>query len=115
MQIFASIVFLLSLSPAIPTQCGGVHKMKVTNFFLSISLFFPYLPITDGSLSAVVINTNLKQALAIGSIRNQIALFIYLPDSFLGRAIILQLENKHGISIKVLGTAQVEMKHWVNV
>ena len=22
--------FLLSLSPAIPTQCGGVHKMKVT-------------------------------------------------------------------------------------
>lgn len=47
--------FLLSLSPAIPTQCGGVHKMKVTNFFLSISLFFPYLPITDGSLSAVVI------------------------------------------------------------
>lgn len=112
MQIFASIVFLLSLSPAIPTQCGGVHKMKVINFF---SQFFPYLPITDGSLSAVVINTNLKQALAIGRIRNQIALFIYLPDSFLGRAIILQLENKHGISIKVLGTAQVEMKHWVNV
>ncbi len=24
--------FLLSLSPSIPTQCGGVHKMKVTNF-----------------------------------------------------------------------------------
>ena len=89
--------------------------MKVTNFFLSISLFFPYLPITYGSLSAVVINTNLKQALAIGRIRNQISLFIYLPGSFLGRAIILQLENKHGISIKVLGTAQVEMKHWVNV
>ena len=22
--------FLLSLSPAIPTPCGGVHKMKVT-------------------------------------------------------------------------------------
>ena len=22
--------FLLSLSPAIPTQCGGVHKKKVT-------------------------------------------------------------------------------------
>ena len=22
--------FLLSLSPVIPTQCGGVHKMKVT-------------------------------------------------------------------------------------
>ena len=22
--------FLLSLSPAIPTQCAGVHKMKVT-------------------------------------------------------------------------------------
>ena len=105
--------FLLSLSPAIPTQCGGVHKMKVTtqpvpfcpfracwayliasvlylslrpvtvgsgriglfqpyrsNFFLSISLFFPYYPITDGSLSAIVINTNLKQTLAIGRIWN---------------------------------------------
>ena len=24
--------FLLSLSPVIPTQCGGVHKMKATNF-----------------------------------------------------------------------------------
>ena len=24
--------FLLSLPPTIPTQCGGVHKMKVTNF-----------------------------------------------------------------------------------
>lgn len=30
--------FLLSLSPAIPTQCGGVHKMKATNFFSQ----FPY-------------------------------------------------------------------------
>lgn len=28
--------FLLSLSPAIPTQCGGVHKMKVTNFFIKL-------------------------------------------------------------------------------
>lgn len=28
--------FLLSLSPAIPTQCGGVHKMKATNFFSQI-------------------------------------------------------------------------------
>ena len=26
--------FLLSPSPAIPTQCGGVHKMKATNFAL---------------------------------------------------------------------------------
>ena len=26
--------FLLSLSPAIPPQCGGVHKMKVTNFLI---------------------------------------------------------------------------------
>ena len=96
-------------------------QMKVTNLFSStyfpqlFFLFFPDYPITDGSLSAIVINTNLKQTLAIGRIWNQIALFIYLPDSFLGRAIILQLENKHGISIKVLGTAQVEMKHWVNV
>ena len=24
--------FLLSPSPAIPTPCGGVHQMKVTNF-----------------------------------------------------------------------------------
>lgn len=30
--------FLLSLPPAIPTQCGGVHKMKVINFFSQ----FPY-------------------------------------------------------------------------
>ena len=75
---FSKHRFLLSLSPAIPTPCGGVHKMKVTNFFLSISLFFPYFPIADGTLSAVVIYANLKQALAIGRIWNQIALFEYL-------------------------------------
>lgn len=36
--------FLLSLSPAIPTQRGGVHKMKVTNFF---SLNFLILPLSS--------------------------------------------------------------------
>ena len=72
---------------------GGFNRGISLNFVL----FFPYFPIADGSLSAIIINANLKQTLAIGRIWNQIALFIYLPDCFLGRAIILQLEYKYGI------------------
>ena len=30
LAVFCKHRFLLSLSPAIPTPCGGVHKMKVT-------------------------------------------------------------------------------------
>lgn len=55
--------FLLSLSPAIPTQCAGVHKMKVTNFFSQFPyspLFFLNLPITDCSLITIIIYTYLE-------------------------------------------------------
>ena len=54
--------FLLSLSPAIPTQCGGVHKMKATTqpvplrperacgaYLIAFALYLSLRPVTVGS------------------------------------------------------------------
>lgn len=100
--------------PIYPNICEN-FAANIVDFEERALLTFPDYPLTYRSLITIVIHADFKQALAISRIRNQISLVIYLPDCILGRAIILQLENKHGISIKVLGTAQVEMKHWVNV
>ena len=64
---------------------------------LSEFLVFSDYPVADCALRTIVIDTYLEQALAIGGIGNQIALFVYLPDCFLCRAIILELKNKDGI------------------
>lgn len=64
--------------------------------FLGFLIFLDY-PVADRALNTIVIDPYLEQALAIGRIGNQIALFVYLPDRFLCRAIILELKNKDGI------------------
>ena len=73
---------------------GGSRSLQL---FLSDFLVFSDYPIADRALGTIVIYPYLEQALAIGRIGNQIALFVYLPNRFLCRAIILELKNKDGI------------------
>ena len=73
---------------------GGSRSLQL---FLSGFLVFSDYPIADRALGSIVVYPYLEQALAIGRIGNQIALFVYLPDRFLCRAIILELKNKDGI------------------
>ena len=76
---------------------GGEEESRSLRLTLSEFLIFSDYPVADRALSTIVIDTYLEQALAIGRIGNQIALFVYLPDCFLCRAIILELKNKDGI------------------
>ena len=70
----------------------------MTGINVSLS-FLSFLdnPIAYRALVAVVIDTYLEEALAISGIRYQITLFVYLLEGFLGRAIVLQLEDIHRI------------------
>ena len=72
----------------------GSRSLRLT---LSEFLVFSDYPVANRALSTIVVYPYLEQALAIGRIGNQIALFVYLPDRFLCRAIILELKNKDGI------------------
>ena len=75
---------------------GGWSLQLFLSGFLGFLIFSDY-PVANRALGTIVIDTYLEQALAIGGIGNQIALFVYLPDRFLCRAIILELKNKDGI------------------
>ena len=62
-------------------SCKAVHHGKTR---VDSSNLFLDNPITYRTLVTVIIYANLKQTLTVGRIWNQISLFIYLSDSFLG-------------------------------
>ena len=78
-------------------QGRGKGRSRSLRLTLSELLIFSDYPVADRALGTIVVYTYLEQALAIGGIGNQIALFVYLPDRFLCRAIIFELKNKNGI------------------